>query len=124
MRRILNFGHTIGHALEALEEFRLPHGAAVAMGMLVESYISYKMGFLSESDFLEIEALIRSFPFKLEMRFDVQKMLSFLCLDKKAVKGVPRFVLLNRIGSCERFSGEYCSPVPKELLFEALEWMH
>ncbi len=46
-RRLLNFGHTIGHALEKLHHYLLPHGEAVAIGMLVESYLAYLMGHLN-----------------------------------------------------------------------------
>lgn len=125
LRRILNFGHTIAHALELLENYQMTHGEAVAIGMLVESHISVKMGLLSPQDFEQIDMLIRSFPFELRLSLDVtlEKMRSTLILDKKSARGIPRFVLLEKIGACSPFAGAYCTEVPKEILEEAIGWM-
>jgi 3-dehydroquinate synthase len=125
LRRILNFGHTIAHALELLEDYRLPHGDAVAIGMLVESAISAKLGYLPEASFVDIEALIRSFPFPLRLskKVTLEKMKQALILDKKSAKGTARFVLLDHIGDCHPFNGEYCTRIPEEILDEALRWM-
>jgi 3-dehydroquinate synthase len=125
LRRILNFGHTIAHALELLENFHLSHGEAVAIGMLVESRISVMMGHLSNSSLMEIEKLIHSFPFALKItsKITLENMHSTLALDKKASKGTARFVLLKKIGACHPFDGEYCLEVPQNILDEALTWM-
>ncbi len=125
LRRILNFGHTIAHAIELLENYSLPHGEAVAIGMLVESFISVKMGHLPDSAQSEIETLIRSFPFALRLTKEVtlEKMQNALLLDKKSAQGSPRFVLLEKIGACHPFGGEYCTAVPQQTLREALQWM-
>jgi 3-dehydroquinate synthase len=125
LRRILNFGHTIAHALELLENFKLSHGQAVAIGICVESYLSMKMGYLSSSAFDEIYSLIRSFPFvfQLSSNVTVEKMHGALALDKKASQGTARFVLLEKLGACHPFGGEYCTAVPKNILDEALAWM-
>jgi 3-dehydroquinate synthase len=123
LRRILNFGHTIAHALELLEDYRLSHGEAVAIGMLVESCLSMKLGHLKEEAFLKIEKCIRSFPFALKTRVTKSNLHSALELDKKAAQGSPRFVLLEKIGACHPFGGEYCTEVPMKTLDEALEQM-
>jgi 3-dehydroquinate synthase len=125
LRRILNFGHTIAHALELLEDYRLPHGEAVAIGMLVEGYLSLKMRYLSDSAFGEIETVIRSFPFalKISSAINLENIHAAILLDKKASKGSARFVLLENIGACNSFGGEYCVEVPKPILDEALAWM-
>lgn len=125
LRRVLNFGHTIGHALELIENYTLAHGEAVAMGMLTESYISYKMGYLSEAEFKEIETMIRSFPFALLIseKVDMQKMQNALLSDKKNARGKPRFVLLDKIGACNAFGGSYCTDIPGDILEDALKWM-
>ena len=123
LRRILNFGHTIAHALELLEDYRLSHGEAVAIGMLVESALSVKMGHLKEDSFHQIEKCIRSFPFSLKVSSNVTKanLHSALALDKKSVKALPRFVLLEKIGACHPFGGEYCSEIPIKLLDAAID---
>jgi len=125
LRRILNFGHTIAHALELLENYHLPHGEAVAIGMLVESFISVRMGYLPQASLSEIEELIRSFPFALKISSGVtrEKMLEALLLDKKNAQGAIRFVLLEKIGACHPFNREYCTSIPAKNLDEALSWM-
>jgi 3-dehydroquinate synthase len=125
LRRILNFGHTIAHALELLENYQLPHGDAVAIGMLVESYLSHRMGLLKRSHFEELEELIRSFHFPLKVSSAVtsEKMRASLARDKKSAKGSARFVLIDKIGACHPFHKEYCIAVPDEILNEALTWM-
>ncbi len=125
LRRILNFGHTIAHALERLENYHLSHGEAVAIGMLTESYISMKMGHLSISSLMEIDKLITSFPFHLKISptITLEKIHSALAFDKKALKNGVRFVLLEKIGGCHPFDGQYCCEIPKDLLDDALAWM-
>ncbi len=125
LRRILNFGHTIAHAIETIENYQLSHGEAVAIGMIVESFISVRMGYLTADALSEIEALIRSFPFSLKISRGVtrEKMLSTLLLDKKSSRGAVRFVLLQKIGSCHPFNKEYCTTIPEKTLDEALSWM-
>src|SRR5206468_2113132 len=48
IRQLLNFGHTIGHAIETMDHYRISHGEAIAIGMLVESYVSIQYGYLHE----------------------------------------------------------------------------
>ncbi len=125
LRRILNFGHTIAHALELLENYQISHGEAVAIGMLVESFISVRMKHLPVSALSDIESLIRSFPFALKISSEVteEDMRDALLLDKKSAKGAVRFVQLSKIGACHPFNKEYCSSIPEETLDEALKWM-
>jgi 3-dehydroquinate synthase len=125
LRRILNFGHTIAHGLELLEDYHLPHGEAVAIGMLVESYLSMQMGYLPLKIFQEIETMIRSFAFSLKLSTppSLENLYLALARDKKSLKGTVRFVLLENIGTCHPFNGDYCVEVPKQILDEALTWM-
>ncbi len=125
LRRILNFGHTIAHAIEQLENYKLPHGEAVAIGLLVESYLSLKLKTLPGGDFTAISNLVRSFGFKLELSAHVTraKMLEAMSRDKKAEGAIPRFVQLRRIGEVLAFDGAYCSAVDAATLDETLAWM-
>ncbi len=59
LRRILNFGHTLGHALEALSKYKITHGEGVALGMIAAARISEKMGYLESEETKRIEGLIR-----------------------------------------------------------------
>jgi 3-dehydroquinate synthase len=100
LRRILNFGHTIGHAIEAASDFRLAHGSAVAMGMVAASEIAVGKGILSRQEADQIRALIADFGLAttIPAQYDRQRIKAYLKTDKKAVAGRPFFVLPTTIG--------------------------
>jgi len=125
IRRILNFGHTIGHAIEALEEYHISHGAAIAIGMVVESLIGQKMGHLKEEQFDEIYNLFKTlgFPLVLSDKVTTDGMINAMKYDKKAQEGTPRFVILDGVGKVCSFKGDYVTAVDEPLLREALGWM-
>lgn len=99
LRHSLNFGHTIGHALEKLENFQMAHGQAIALGQIIESYLSHKMGFLNKADFFEIFQAFKTFGFDLlfSQQIGYQDLQKALLLDKKA-QSTPKFILLKEIG--------------------------
>jgi 3-dehydroquinate synthase len=99
-RRFLNFGHTIAHALESLSDYTLPHGEAVAIGMVVESEIAVKLGHLSKKSAETIEHLLMAYGLPLHLPFSLSEeaLLKAMVLDKKSVAGKPRFILLEEIG--------------------------
>lgn len=124
-RRLLNFGHTIGHALEKLTHYALPHGEAVAIGLLVESRLSVLMGHLQAHSFNRIEEILKSYtlPLKLPHQLTIPSILEALQLDKKSLKGKPRFVIIEEIGSPLSFDFAYCTNVDEKLISNALQWM-
>jgi 3-dehydroquinate synthase len=104
LRKILNFGHTIGHALESyfLDKTPISHGHAVALGMCAESYISWKQNRITKDEFQEIETTITSsFPMINLEADDVTKVISFMYQDKKNESGKILCSLLNGIGKCD-----------------------
>ncbi len=124
-RRLLNFGHTIAHALEKLSHYQLPHGEAVAIGILVESYLAFLLGHFKFEDLVRIRKLLLKYgiPLQLKHRVGVQDALDAMVLDKKSVKGKPRFVIINKIGSALEFENTYCTEVEESLIKKALQWM-
>lgn len=101
LRKILNLGHTLGHAFEASSDFRLKHGYAVAVGMAVESRLALQVGVLRQKDYRRLAALLKALSLPTAAP-RVRKPGFFetaLALDKKGVDGDPRFVLLRRIGA-------------------------
>lgn len=122
-RRLLNFGHTVGHALEKLSNYLLPHGEAVALGMLVESRIALRLGYFQQTAVDRIHAILKkySIPTRISKNHSIQSILDAMILDKKSSKGFPRFVILNGIGSALSFDGAYCTPVDENILKNALE---
>jgi len=99
-RRILNFGHTLGHALEAASNYTLAHGKAVALGMIAAARISVLSGFLSPGERDRIEALIRDLglPVRIPEGISQGEVLERLAMDKKKEGSDLPFVLLKKIG--------------------------
>ncbi len=122
-RRIFNFGHTIGHALELLEGYSLAHGDAVAIGMLIESLMSVELGYLSEESFRFIFEHIQAyrFPLKLPASITLEKLTSAMGHDKKAISRAPRFIVLKELGEVLPFDGSYCLEVDPKILKRAFE---
>jgi 3-dehydroquinate synthase len=125
-RRLLNFGHTIGHALERLSNYLLYHGEAVAIGILVESYMSTLMGILDSVSFERIKKIIMDYkvPLRLQEKFTPDAILEAMRTDKKALKGLPRFVMIEKIGSCLDYNFSYCTQVDEQIVKTALQWMN
>lgn len=118
-RSLLNFGHTIGHALEQITNYSMSHGEAVAIGLLVESYLSVMNGLLAEDSFDRIKAILTkygSLPSPMPS-FSLQPLLDAMILDKKSLKGEPRFVMIEAIGVP---LPHYCTHVEKSLLKSVL----
>jgi 3-dehydroquinate synthase len=103
LRKVLNFGHTLGHALESycLEKSeKILHGEAVAAGIIMESYLSYKKNFISESYFKEICQYIDSvFPRIAIHEKEVENICAYLLQDKKNKEGQIKVVLIADIGN-------------------------
>lgn len=117
LRRVLNFGHTLGHALEAASRFRLPHGQAVALGMLAALDLSAKLTGLSADAaaygrrLIQDFGLARTFP-----KLDPQAILAALPLDKKREGRNLVFVLLKDLGTPVIYPD-----VPRSLAGECLQ---
>ncbi len=125
-RRLLNFGHTVGHVIERVKNYQIAHGQAVAIGMLVEGYIAYRLGYASFAPILKMKQAFKKFQVNLweDDQFPIEEMERAMLMDKKAADGVPRFVLIQEIGEPLPFDGSYCTVVGREIIREALEWMN
>lgn len=103
IRKALNFGHTLGHAIESyfLETTKpLLHGEAVAAGIILEGYISKEKNLISDEEFVEIKSTINTFFEKITFtQNDIQEIIKLLIHDKKNEYGKVQFVLLNSIGN-------------------------
>lgn len=122
-RRILNFGHTIGHALELVSNYELLHGFAVAYGILVEAEIAEQLGILSRQSYLTVRDLLASFGIQgaAVKKYPAEEVLLATRGDKKARGGRPHYVLLNSIGSVHVVDGQYAHPVDDEVVKRALD---
>lgn len=106
-RMLLNFGHTLGHAIESYflghqDKETLLHGEAVAIGMILESYLSFEKGMLTVEEYREIKEVISSiFPKTAFTSYDIEIIINLLVHDKKNAFGTINFTLPETIGSAK-----------------------
>jgi 3-dehydroquinate synthase len=122
LRKILNFGHTLGHAIETFflpeGKKRLFHGEAIASGMVCESHIAYKRGLIDERTLEQIEEFIFSIYGKVDIaEADFDAIIGLTLQDKKNKGKEVRFSLINAAGSCL-----YDIVVKKNEMKKALEY--
>ena len=107
-RHIFNYGHTFGHAIEAITSYSIPHGQAVTVGINIANYISYKKRFLELKEFEKIyNALKVNLPsFKLN-ETNIDNYLMALSKDKKNKKNLLGCILKNKDGILEKYFLEF-----------------
>jgi 3-dehydroquinate synthase len=96
-RRILNFGHTFGHAIE--KNLGMPHGEAISAGMVMAANLSEKRGYLKRKDTERIVKILNRLGLPTKVRLDKKKVLDALRKDKKRSGENINFVLLNDMGN-------------------------
>ena len=108
IRAYLNFGHTIGHAIEKYMDFKLLHGECVALGMIAASFISYKRNLISEDEYKAIRSITAQYglpvSFKDILKYSdkeikANEIVSYTKSDKKADGTAIKFVLIDSIGN-------------------------
>lgn len=107
LRRILNFGHTIGHALEAETEYsRFLHGEAVAFGMKAATHLAARVGLLNEPNRAEVLKIVELYgPIPPFDGITAESLVRHVSKDKKTIQGKVHFVLPDRIGHVQIRSG-------------------
>lgn len=120
-RRILNFGHTVGHAIEQCSGYRMPHGFAVAYGILVETKVAELLGVLSKKECAVVHAYLAHLGFtpRVFEKFPVQAIVRAMKGDKKTKRGKLYMVLLSRVGAVYRKGGAYAHPVSEHVVEKA-----
>lgn len=118
-RKILNFGHTIGHAIEILSDHKIFHGEAVAIGMIYEAKIAQSLGILGKRHVQSIESLLKiaGLPTKyLFTKNNIKKAITVMKQDKKNKNGKLYFVLPSQIGGVKKRKGEISFPVSETIV--------
>lgn len=112
-RRVLNLGHTIAHAIEALSDFKITHGEAVAQGLFFISALSQKHGLISDAEYRKISRLLLSHGVKAPS-FTPAELAAFALADKKRDGEKLSLVMLKRVGepiivevNCEKIKEYY-----------------
>lgn len=119
-RALLNFGHTIGHAIEKAKDFRMLHGECVALGAVAAAYISWKRNWLSMEEYYEIRDMFVPFHLPISVDdIDPEEILALTKSDKKMETGQIRFVLLKKVGKAVIDRN-----VTDEDILQALEEIH
>lgn len=123
LRKILNYGHTIGHAVEALCQYRILHGEAVAIGMCVESRIARELGYLSEEEASRQKRLLEAMelPVAVPPRLNPEEIIRATALDKKARGGKAEYVLPKKIGEMMTLNGRFGIRVEEAVVRKALK---
>jgi 3-dehydroquinate synthase len=121
-RAILNFGHTVGHAIESATGYSLLHGEAIAIGMVIEAAIGARLGVTATADGETLRFVIERFglPSRLPEDATIPALLDAMRHDKKARAGTIRFSLLKSIGQPAASGLEWTTAVPPGILEEAL----
>ena len=98
-RALLNYGHTIGHAIEKAKKFELTHGECVALGAVAAAFVSWKRELLSMEEYYEIRDMFVPFNLPISVdELDPREVLKLTKSDKKMEAGKVKFVLLKKIG--------------------------
>ena len=124
-RALLNYGHTIGHAIEKARHFQLLHGECVALGAVAAAYISWKRDMISMDEYYEIRDMFVPFYLPITVEdIEPEEVLRLTKSDKKAQAGTIRFVLLERIGKAvidTTVSDEEILAAIREIYFDGME---
>jgi 3-dehydroquinate synthetase len=122
LRKVLNFGHTVGHALEALSEYDLAHGEAVAIGMALESAIAERAGFADAGTSAAIRGALSaaSLPADRPQAISGEQILDAMRVDKKSRGGRVEFALPRRIGAMAGSSTGWAVAVDEDIVREVL----
>jgi 3-dehydroquinate synthase len=126
LRAVLNFGHTVGHAIESSSDYKLAHGACVFLGMMAESWIAHRLGLLPESDFNEITELLRrlSGASARPGSLNPVRLAAFARADKKAMSSTLRMSLPSKVGLMHSTGGgSYLVPVLQETFRDSIEYL-
>ena len=99
-RQLLNLGHTVGHAIEALSGFAISHGSAVAIGTVIVTKIAVSMGICSTEDQAEITSLLRSVGLPTDCPYSAPELTRIATADKKREGDSITLILPNGIGNC------------------------
>ncbi|MCR5733151.1 MAG: 3-dehydroquinate synthase [Lachnospiraceae bacterium] len=98
-RALLNFGHTLGHAIEKFYDFKYMHGECVALGSVCAAFISYKRGLISAEEYYEIRDMFVPFGLPISITgADADVIVSYTASDKKNDTDHLKFILLKKIG--------------------------
>lgn len=123
LREVLNLGHTVGRAIETVSDYNLLHGEAVAIGLVAEAKLAYKLGYVTAEERDAVVALIKKakLPVAIPEYIDREKLVKKLYTDKKVKNGQLRFVIQKGIGDIVEFGeGNFATPIEEAVAREII----
>jgi 3-dehydroquinate synthase len=123
LRQILNFGHTIGHALEADSNYKGKHGHYVSIGMAVESKIAVETKNLKQNENKKIISLLKklNLPTQVDDNININKIIEIMKSDKKTRDQKPRFIILKEIGKVKTENDYFSFEVDENIIKKSIE---
>lgn len=116
LRRILNYGHTFGHSLEAITRHGIPHGIAVAWGVDLVNFLALRRGLITEEHFLEVHAFIaRNFSWSLPRSVTADELIAGTRRDKKVADGKVSLVFPDRLGGLKIVPTPYDAELTRDV---------
>ena len=104
IRAYLNFGHTLGHSIEKLSEFKLGHGQCVAIGMVCAMHLSKRLGYINESEILDVINVLKEYNLPVSVAgLKDTDILSASKSDKKMTDSKIKFIILKNIGEADSY---------------------
>ena len=97
-RKVFNYGHTFGHAIESITNYNIPHGVSVSYGMMISNFVSYKLGYINKGEMEEMNEVLYQINGKNLPEFDFDYYISLLKKDKKNIGHNLGLVLTKGIG--------------------------
>ncbi len=122
LRRVLNYGHTIGHALEKLTNYELSHGSCVSIGMMAEARIAQELGHFSDQELQRQQNLLQraGLPIHIPPTVSNKSLIELTDRDKKAKAGKARYCLPHIIGKMCEYGLNYVTPVDPAIVDKAV----
>jgi 3-dehydroquinate synthase len=123
LRMALNFGHTLGHAIEKVGNYKILHGVAVGLGIMLECLIAVNLGKLTTNDFYQVKQVFDKLrvSYKLISNYDLKQIAMATLLDKKNSTNKVKCVLLKQIGTIARYNSLVATEVTLDDIMLALQ---
>ena len=100
LRQFLNLGHLVGHAIEAVNNYSISHGQAVAEGLAIEARAAAMSGYAGMGAYLEIASILKEFRFDITRSYNIDALEPFLAVDKRIKEGKIQLIIPAEVGDC------------------------
>jgi 3-dehydroquinate synthase len=122
LRKVLNFGHTVGHGVEAASDYSLLHGEAIAIGMVAEAELAERAGIAAAGTRSTVEQVLTqvTLPTRIPAGLDHNRILAMMQSDKKRRSGSLEYALPARVGAMAAEESGWAVPIPNEAALDVI----